>query len=395
MGANMERRASMVREDSTALPSDVFEVPDLAESDALVSTAEARFFQHSGFLVKRGLLDRAQIDDAMHRVWKHFAQSVPMAEGAPPVDRNDPNSWKSPQWAEMPAADASGAFQGRQRAVHSGSTVKLHELGAADFLVRLVPNHPSVRGVAQALLDQDLRPSTRTRGVYAIFPSREPTLGRLGPHTDQVCQQLNACVYLDDVPPRNGGFTLYPGSHRIMHGAHETEANWSPRPNYRDAIRKVAPTNPPGGTRRGSRHRNLLARPNGAFLRPSTPAITSDGLTFADFSQNRETLSADEHRTCGQFEWFKDTELFRHDTPASARTCGKTGTWRGSQADCPPRRGDPCGRPCWPNQRRTSHQDGRPQGSPLRANGSLQATSKPCCFTWYGPSIRCVVLYSS
>ena len=304
----------MVREDSTALPSDVFEVPDLAESGALVSAAEARFFQHSGFLVKRGLLDRAQIDDAMHRVWRHFAQSVPMAEGAPPVDRNDPNSWKSPQWAEMPAADASGAFQGRQRAVHSGSTVKLHELGAADFLVRLVPNHPTVRGVAQALLDQDLRPSTRTRGVYAIFPSREPMPGRLGPHTDQVCQQLNACVYLDDVPPRNGGFTLYPGSHRIMHGAHETEANWSPRPSYREAIRKVAQQIRPVE----------FTAVAGTVIFWHGRMVHSSGIhtgnhirwaVFADFSQNRATLSPDEHRSCGQFEWFKDTELFRHDTP--------------------------------------------------------------------------------
>lgn len=297
-----------------ALPSDVFEPPELAESDAVVSAAEARFFQDNGFLLKRGLIDRAQVDAAMQCVWERFTRSVPMAEGAAAVRRNDPDSWKSPQWAEMPAAEDSGPFQGRQRAVHSGHTVKLHELGAADFLVRLVPNHPAVRGIAQALLDHDLRASSRTRGVYAIFPSREPTPARLGPHTDQVCQQLNACIYLDDVPPRNGGFTLYPGSHRIMHQAHETEANWSPRPNYRDAVRKVAKDIRPVE----------FAAEAGTVIFWHGRMVHSSGIhtgecirwaTFADFSQNRETLSPDEHRACGQFEWFKDTELFRHDTP--------------------------------------------------------------------------------
>ena len=37
-----------------------------------------------------------------------------------------------------------------------------------------------------------------------------------------------------------------------------------------------------------------------------------------------------------------------------------------------PRRGDPCGRPCRPSHRRTSHEHGRPQGSPLRELGLVQ-----------------------
>ena len=305
-----------VGKDGAVLPSDVFEAPELAEAGVVVSAAEARFFQINGFLVKRGLIDRGLTDDAMERVWEDFERSVPMAEGAPVVSRDEPDSWKSPQWGKMPPPDASGPFEGRQRVVHSGHTVKMHEIGAADFLLRLGPNHTRVRGIAEALLDRDLKPSQRTRGVYGIFPSREPTPGRLGPHTDQVCQQLNACVYLDDVPPHNGGFTLYPGSHRIMHEAHETEANWSPRPSYRDAIRKVAQQIRPVE----------FAAVAGTVIFWHGRMVHSSGIhtgnrirwaVFADFSQNRETLSPDEHRTCGQFEWFKDTKLFRHDTPVS------------------------------------------------------------------------------
>ena len=132
--------------------------------------------------------------------------------------------------------------------MHAGATVKLHDLGGASFLLDLLPNNPSVRHVATAMLG-DLRPSRRTRGVYALFPTRTPAsasddeeaqiVRALGPHTDQVCQQLNACAYLEDVPARSGGFTVYPGSHRIMFRAHRYAANWSPLPTFRAAMRQV------------------------------------------------------------------------------------------------------------------------------------------------------------
>ena len=317
----MGRGADEAEVEDAALPSDVFDMPELAEVEAVVSPAEARFFIDNGFLVKRELVDAAALGEAMDRVWAHFGERVPMADDAPAVDRQQPDSWRSPEWGEMPPADTSGAFEGRQRVVYSGTTVKLHELGAASFLKRLVPNHPAVRSVAEALLGPDLRPSTRTRGVYAIFPSKSPAVGRLGPHTDQVCQQLNVCVYLDDVPPRSGGFTVYPGSHRIMFQAHETEANWSPHTGYRDAIRKVAKEIRPVE----------FAGPAGTVIFWHGRTVHSSGIhtgdrirwaVFADFTQNRETLSPDEHRAVGQFEWFKDTELFRHDSPVGE------GMWR-------------------------------------------------------------------
>ena len=44
-----------------------------------------------------------------------------------------------------------------------------------------------------------------------------------------------------------------------------------------------------------------------------------------------------------------------------------------------PRRGDPCGRPCRPSHRRTSHEHGRPQGSPLRELGLVQRFFKGPC----------------
>jgi hypothetical protein len=61
-----------------------------------------------------------------------------------------------------------------------------------------------------------LLPSSRTRGVYTIFPSaagqaREISGRQHGPHNDGVAQTLNVMCYVSDVGARCGGFTLWPG----------------------------------------------------------------------------------------------------------------------------------------------------------------------------------------
>ena len=84
-----------------------------------------------------------------------------------------PSTWRDPAWGPLEKPDEAGPYQGRQRVYHGGATVKLHDFGSADCLVDLLPNNPHVRAVATALLG-DLRPSERTRGVYALFPTTIP-----------------------------------------------------------------------------------------------------------------------------------------------------------------------------------------------------------------------------
>ncbi len=306
-------------------PSVAFEMPDLALPGEPLSAREIDFFVANGFLVKRGMLRREDLGPAMKRVWAYLADNVPMADGFDPPTQADPASWRDPGWAKMPAADTVGFYEGRQRNVHARDTVKLHDLGSADFVVDLVPNNPKVREVAKLLLGDDLRPSTRTRGVYALFPTTVPPgadgqarrrATALGPHTDRVCQQLNVCAYLDDVPPRNGGFTLYPGSHKTMFRAHRCAANWSPLPSFRDAVRSVVrdivPLELPGAA--------------GDVIFWHGRTVHSAGIhtgerirwaVFGDFTLDAPTLTPDEHRELGQYEWFKDTELLRDDAPAT------------------------------------------------------------------------------
>jgi ectoine hydroxylase-related dioxygenase (phytanoyl-CoA dioxygenase family) len=134
----------------------------------------------------------------------------------------------------------------------------------------------------------------------------------LGPHTDQVCQQLNACGYLEDVNPRNGGFTVYPGSHKRMFREHRYEANWSPLSSFRDTLKEIAETIVP--------YEIVAEKGSVVFWHGRT--IHSAGIhlggdirwaLFADFTRNQPVLTDEEHKDANQYEWFKDAKLFRTD----------------------------------------------------------------------------------
>lgn len=302
--------------------SRVFEMPTLAEPGKTLSHAEIDFFLENGFLIKERFLPDDRIDLAVDKVWDHLLAAVPSAPDADwQLRKDEPDSWVNPRWAKQPDHPKSGPFQGRQPIEHYGRIIKLHDIGNADYLLALCANNEAVRAVVRSLLGDALKTNTHTRGVYLVFPTRKrgerlrqrrSTGALLGPHTDQVCQQLNACAYLSDVNGRNGGFTVYPGSHRIMFHAHRYEANWSPLPSYYDRTEEVVTTIKPFE----------LTAPKGSVifwhgrLMHSVGIHTGDAIRwalFADFTQDRETLDDDEHRAVGQYEWFKDAKLFRED----------------------------------------------------------------------------------
>lgn len=311
---------------TTSRPSTVFEPPELAEQDVVVSQAEIEFFKENGFLFKHGLIDRDAAADALDRAWQCLIETVPpAADSGWLLKRDDPTSWRAPRWTKLPPAEASGPFEGRQRTAVHGRTVKMHEIGNQQFLLDLVPNNPRIREIAHALLANNLKASERTRGIYALFPSEQLSEeeieqrlngSSLGPHTDRVCQQLNVCAYLDDVTPRSGGFTVYPGSHRIMFQAHQYEANWSPTDSFSDALREVVRTITPV---------EFVGR-QGDVVFWHGRTVHSAGVhvgdairwaVFADFTEDREILNADEHRALGLYEWFKDAKLFKNDRKVS------------------------------------------------------------------------------
>jgi hypothetical protein len=318
-----EEQISKIREQRERQKlSAVFEMPDLAQPDECLSEAETDFFRDNGFLIKPGLLDQDQVKSALDEVWTHLVDHVPMAPGAK-LSREDKESWRAPVWADMQPHPTSGPYQGRQPIEHFGRTVKLHDIGDQGYLLDLLPRNEQVVEVATRLLGENLRPTTVSRGVYAVFPpaddGKNPDRLRgasLGPHTDQVCQQLNVSAYLDDVGPRNGGFTVYPGSHKLMYQAHTHDANWSPTTGFREAMRQVIDTIEP---------LELCAK-QGSVIFWHGRMVHSAGIhtgedirwaLFGDYTLDEDILDEDEHRAVGQYEWFKNAKLFRHDAPAS------------------------------------------------------------------------------
>ncbi len=304
--------------------SEVFRAPLLGAAGVALTAAEREFFMAHGFLVKPRLIGDDLLEPAMDRLWAHLLAAVPVRAGSRwRLRREVRETWVDPQWATMPPHPSSGPHEGRQPVEYYGRIVKLHDIGDQDFLLDLLPRHPQVLAVAHAMLAPRLRPMMRMRGVYPVFPTRDPDdpggtqriRGQaLGPHTDEVCQQLNVCLYLQDVGPRNGGFTVYPGSHARIYAAHAHAANYSPLPTYPATVRAVLEDTTP----------LELVAPRGSVIFWHGRLLHSAGIhvgddirwaAFADFTQDRPVLGDDEHRALGQYEWFKDAKRFRDDDP--------------------------------------------------------------------------------
>ena len=308
--------------------STVFEMPELvagSESEKL-AREEIEFFVENGFLIKKNLIqDDDLMDRALTTAWNNVIKHAPLSDSSlDSLSRDDPQSWFDPCWEKTPPPATSGFYEGRQRFVYDRSTVKLHDIGHLQVFLDLLPNNAKVRHVAKQLLGPNLRASKRTRGVYALFPRREAaTLSEvdlsgnmLGPHSDRVCQQLNLCTYLDEVPPRGGGFTVYPGSHKIMSHAHSEQSNWSPLPTFSDYIKQVV---------RDVKPVELIGEPGDVIFWHGR-TVHSSGIhigtnirwaLFGDLMRDEPVLSEDEHRAVGQYEWFKDTRLLQDDAGVS------------------------------------------------------------------------------
>jgi hypothetical protein len=70
-------------------------------------------------------------------------------------------------------------------------------------------------------------PEPPPRGVYPIFPTPESADNPVSAHLDVTPTpfKLTYSVYLADVPPGGGALSVWPGSHRLLHGATATNAS--------------------------------------------------------------------------------------------------------------------------------------------------------------------------
>mmetsp|Transcript_21955 Transcript_21955/g.39854 ORF Transcript_21955/g.39854 Transcript_21955/m.39854 type:complete len:392 (-) Transcript_21955:41-1216(-) len=293
-----------------------FLMPDLAVEGCLVSKAELDFFRKFGFLVKKGLLSPPKLEVIMQSVWDEIEQIPSTGQ----LTRSKPESWVDPGW-ETARLPWSGPYKGRAPVfrVKGQNELKLHAFGASEPLLDLVPHDTAVQSIAKLLLGENLKEVQRTRGVYALFPTKEGNK-MLGPHIDKSAQQLNVCAYLDDIPARSGGFTVWPSSHSMIYPAMELESNFSPKAevfaeNLNQCLQRIVPMELVGSAGDVIFWHGRTVHSAGVHVGRSIRFAV-----FADFQLRAAEgdegfLTAQEEEEIGQYEWFKDTKLYRCDRP--------------------------------------------------------------------------------
>ena len=294
-------------------PSVPWGLLDAEGSDSLtLSLEDCQFFKANGFLLKkRCLLDGLQCAAARTYLWSR----------APPFLRADnPDSWLDPQqrWlATEPHVHVESTFEA------DSATWKLHDCGDQPWMLRLFGANKRVLRHVEGLIGGPLRAPTRTRGIYAVFPSTkhrnlsEQALGAaLDPHNDVSAQVLNGTAYLNDVGARAGGLTVWPGSHRLLYFANFHEYNPGRDPHvFQQLLDRVKATITPLD----------ICAPAGSVIFWHGRLAHSPGIhRGAPGSEPRLAVPTDwqKQRVNGAHpEWFKDAPLYKDQGRPPQQDC--------------------------------------------------------------------------
>ena len=160
---------------------------------------DIRFFAREGYLLKRKVLDPGLMSRARERMWNNLP---------PPLERGKPESWIGP-FPEVVDDKDSHRHQ---------FMWKYREPGREDWMVRMLATDTSVKGMAEQLLGKVvLVEQNKIRGIYCVLPEGEAPPRRLDCHVDAHPFHLGVVGYIDDVSEGGGGFTVWPGSHRVFY----------------------------------------------------------------------------------------------------------------------------------------------------------------------------------
>ena len=166
-------------------------------SSPTLTQADCEFFAANGFLLKKGLLDPAKCEEACDYVWRRAPKFL---------KKDDPATWLDPHLSWTPSKGRTGS------SFNGGPSWKMHDCGDAPWMLELFGANPRVLAHVQGLVGGRVRPPTRTRGVYSVWPNSkhreipdEEIGASLGPHNDGSAQVLNGMAYLATVGNRGGG----------------------------------------------------------------------------------------------------------------------------------------------------------------------------------------------
>ena len=313
-----------------ALPREpmVFPQANEAPSSPALSADEIAHFKQQGFIVKRGLIDDPR---TFAQVADYLWANVP----AGTLRRDDASTWfdagpsaeqdQPPRkWRDEDVPRIGRLAHGNWKMRSPGAA----GIGTEPFLVQSVANHAAMRAVVAHLLGGTIKPARRVRGIYAIFPKAPAAPARLGAHADYMAAQLSAMVLASDIPPRSGGFTLWPGSHRVLHphwdtvhGSIMSAERGEGFRLARDAVlRDITPVEFSG--RAGDVvfwHPRML---HSAGVNYSADAGRVPSVRLAipcDYEREGFSYFDDDEFGPGEkYQWWVDTRNFREDVPATA-----------------------------------------------------------------------------
>lgn len=213
--------------------------------DVELSQEEIEHFKANGFIVKKGLIDSAELERVADCVWS-AAKDLGF-----PFDRNDPKTYTLPKdHGLFPKTEPKHTYNdGKGIANYFGGstggwTWRHYTPCREDWFLDRTARHPNMQAVVRQFLGANVKPSRRCRGFYVVFPQAgDPQKNAgLSAHTDGTASQLNCMIYAADCPPNGGGFTLWPGSHRKCYYHMETEYNWEPKAGYNDMLAEIKAT---------------------------------------------------------------------------------------------------------------------------------------------------------
>ena len=175
----------------------------------LLSDQEIQFFKEEGYLIKQQVMDPNLISLARERLWDNASDRM---------NPTDTGTWIGPIEEHR---DDQGNVRG-------GYSWKYRQIGSQKWIVRMLPRDPTVWSIAEQLLGSGkVVIPDRIRGIYCILPQGDLPEKPTTCHTDGHPFHLGVVGYIGDVPPKGGGFTVWPKSHRKLyfnyHSSHRNE----------------------------------------------------------------------------------------------------------------------------------------------------------------------------
>lgn len=159
---------------------------------ALLTAEHKQTFQDEGYLVLRELVDRSWIDEAKTLVWEEMEE-----------DRDDPTTWVDKGYRTIP------------------------NVGRSDIVRRIINESP-VFQAAEELAGEGVLNKGGGASPHFAFPRSDKTWRPPGGHLDGYYTPTNGVtkgttgrfmmavtIYLEDIGPNGGGFTLWPRTHRL------------------------------------------------------------------------------------------------------------------------------------------------------------------------------------